>query len=111
MENHTEADAVFLTDTRHNNEIASLAGRNVVCGADTFLYFHGLDTSRRKTDLALMYNAPLEHMDLFDKYRVTYVVVSDFERRSYSIDTNAFHSHFKEVLSIGDITLYQVIVP
>ena len=111
VENHTEADAVFLTDTRHNNEIASLAGRNVVCGADTFLYFHGLDTSRRKTDLALMYNAPLEHMDLFDKYRVTYVVVSDFERRSYSIDTNAFHSHFKEVLSIGDITLYQVNVP
>ena len=50
-------------------------------------------------------------MDLFDKYRVTYVVVSDFERRSYSIDTNAFHSHFKEVLSIGDITLYQVNVP
>jgi len=108
IEKNTPADAVFLTDTRHNNEIASLTGRNIVCGADTFLYFHGLDTTERKKDLQLMYEAPSEHMDLFEKYNVSYVVISAFERNSYSIDESAFRANFKEVLSIGGITLYHV---
>lgn len=108
VEEHTSPDSVFLTGTRHNNEIASLTGRNIVCGADSFLYFHGLDTSRRKTDIRLMYEAPLEHMDLYEKYHVDYVIISAYERNSYQIDEAAFEAAFTEILSFGDAALYAV---
>ncbi len=108
VEEHTAPDAVFLTNTRHNNEIASLTGRNIVCGADSFLYFHGLDTSQRKADLQLMYEAPLEHMDLYENYNVSYVVISAYERDSYQIREEIFQNYFMEVLSFGDVSLYQI---
>ena len=108
VEENTPPDGVFLTDTRHNNEIASLTGRNIVCGADTFLYFHGLDTTERKADLRLMYEAPLEHPDLFQKYGVSYVVISSFERSSYAVDEPAFRNNFTEIFSWGDTVLYEV---
>lgn len=39
---NTEKDATFLSHNNHNNAIASLTGRNIFCGAGTFLYFHGV---------------------------------------------------------------------
>lgn len=108
VEENTPIDAVFLTDTRHNNEIASLTGRNIVCGADAFLYYHGLDTTERKRDLQMMYEAPLAHMDLFEKYHVDYVVISAFERRSYNVDEAAFSESFAEVFSYGNVRLFRI---
>ncbi len=107
-EENTPPDAVYLTGTRHNNEITSLSGRNIVCGADSFLYFHGLDTTQRKADLKLMYEAPLEYMDLFQKYNVSYVVISAFEREDYQPDEAAFRTYFTEIFSCGDTVLYRV---
>ncbi len=107
-ETQTPPDAVYLTSTRHNNEIASLSGRNIVCGADVFLYFHGLDTTERKSDLRLMYEAPLEHMELFEKYNVDYVVISNYERNDYTVEETSFQTCFEEVFSQGDAVLYRV---
>lgn len=107
IEENTEADAVFLTNTRHNNEISSLTGRSIVCGADTFLYFHGLDTSQRRQDVQLMYESPLEHPALFEKYDVSYIVVSPYERSSYQIEESVFEQNFAEVFSYEDTVLYQ----
>ena len=97
IEENTATDALFLTHTRHNNEVASLTGRSIVCGADTFLYFHGIDTTSRKAELRLMYEAPLEHKDLYEKYGVDYIVISSFEKHSYRIDEAVFKQNFKEV--------------
>lgn len=107
MEN-TPADAVFLTHNHHNNAVASLTGRNIVCGSDSFLYFHGLDTGQRKADLRLMFESPAQHLELYQKYNVSYVVVSPFERANYGIDEEAFRELFTEIYSSGGVTLYQV---
>ena len=40
---NTAPDAVFLTDDNHDNTVAVLTGRNIVCGSGSYLYFHGLD--------------------------------------------------------------------
>lgn len=108
IEENTAPDAVFLTNTRHNNEIASLTGRNIVCGADTFLYFHGVNTSQRKADLKLMYESPLENRNLYEQYHVDYIVISSYERSSYKIDSSFFAKNFTEVFSYGDVKLYRV---
>lgn len=104
---NTPTDAVFLTTNRHNNEIASLTGRNIVCGSDSFLYFHGLDTSERKNDLRLMFESPGEHLDLYEKYNVSYVVISSFERGNYHIEESDFRELFTPVYSEKGATLYQ----
>lgn len=105
---NTKTDAVFLTDTRHNNEISSLTGRNIVCGSDTFLYYHGLDTTSRRQDVQQMYEYPLESMALFEKYQVSYIVISPFERNSYHIDETALQELSTEVFSFQNTVLYRL---
>lgn len=107
IEENTEPTDVFLTNTRHNNEVASLTGRSIVCGADTFLYFHGIDTGERKEQVRLMYEAPLENMDLYKKYGVDYVVISPWERSSYTIDENIFAEYFELEFTHGSVNLYK----
>ena len=108
IEENTEPTDMILTNTRHNNEVASLTGRSIVCGADTFLYFHGIDTSERKEEVRLMYEAPLANLDLYEKYGVDYVVISSWERSSYAIDESVFAEYFELVFNHGSINLYKI---
>ena len=108
VDENTPVDAVFLTQTRHNNEIASLTGRNLVCGADTFLYFHGIDTTERKAHLKLMYEDPADNAALFQQYDVSYVVVTNWERSNYAVDELALMSMFPMIFEYQDARLYQV---
>lgn len=55
---NTEPEDTVLTDMRHNNEIAALTGRNIVCGSTSYVYFHGLDYTERETDMQSMFSAP-----------------------------------------------------
>ena len=108
IEENTQTDDIFLTHTHHNNAVPSLTGRSIVCGADTFLYFHGIDTSERKQQVRLMYEAPLENQGLFDLYDVSYVVISSQERSNYTIDEAIFKEQFTLVFSHGDVNLYKI---
>ncbi len=105
---NTEAEDVFLTNNRHNNEVAALTGRNIVCGSDIYLYFHGIDTSQRKDDLVLMYEQPFENRQLFEKYDVSYVMISSWERGNYNVDENYFENSFEKVFSKDGVDLYKV---
>ncbi len=107
IDEHTETSDVFLTNTRHNNEIASLTGRNLVCGADTFLYFHGIDTTERKEQVQLMYEAPAANLDLYAQYDVAYVVVSPWEQSSYEVDKKWFEKNCELVFKSGNTILYK----
>ena len=108
VEQNTPTDAVFLTNTRHNNEIASLTGRSIVCGSDVFLYYHGIDTSDRKADVQQMYELVADSGELYEKYSVDYVVVSSWERSDYYIDLPLFEQIFDKVFESGMVTLYKV---
>lgn len=108
IEENTPADAVILTQTRHNNEIASLTGRNIVCGADTFLYFHGIDTTERKAELQKMYEAPAANLDLYEKYNVSYVAVTSWEHGSYAVDETAMAELFELIYDQDNSRLYRV---
>ena len=108
VQNNTDAEDVFLTNTRHNNEIASLTGRSVVCGSDVFLYYHGIDTTQRKADVRQMYELAADSKELYEKYSVDYVVVSSWEKADYYIDIPLFEQMFDKVFEQGGVTLYKV---
>lgn len=107
IEKHTDAKDVILTDTRHNNGVSSLTGRNIVCGTGSFLYYHGLAYKEQEADVARMYTEP-QNTELLDKYNVSYVYIGPSERTSYAIvSEDAFRQNFTEVYREGDVVLYK----
>ena len=105
---NTEEDATFLTGVHHLNPIASIAGRDIVCGPDLWLYYHGLDTSERKQDIRAFYADPENNADILEKYSVDYILVSSYERSDYEIDYEGLALIADEVFSNREGTIYQV---
>ena len=111
VEGNTAADALFLTDTRHNNEVASLAGRDVVCGSPSYLYYNGLPYGENQQDAQAIYESPQSAQPLVEQLGVDYILVSDFERSSYQVDQAALDSLYPRVYDDGSRVVYQVTVP
>ena len=101
-------DAVFLTGGQHNNAVASLAGRKLVCGSGTFLYFHGLNYAQQESDAASMFTDPVGNAALFEQYGVDYIYISNQERSQYALDESLIASLYPLWYSLGDINIYAV---
>ncbi len=105
---NTEPDATFLTATNHNNAIAMLTGRNIVCGASTFLHFHGVGYQQRHSDIRLMYEQPSANFSrLAEQYGVDYVFIGSYETGSYNVDQGWFDG-LEKVFDNGACRLYRV---
>lgn len=108
INDNIEPDATFLTATNHNNAIAMLTGRNIVCGAPTFLHFHGVNYYERYNDVKRMYEQPGEcFRELAEKYGVDYVLFGSWEQNGYAVDYEFFRA-LTPVWSEGGTTLYKV---
>lgn len=106
IEKYTRPEDVILTDTRYNNGVASLTGRNIVCGSPSFLYYHGVDYTAQEQAVEEMYKNP-EDITLFDQYHVEYIYISDSERYNYGITSEeGFLEYFELFHQEGNISLY-----
>ena len=105
---NTEEDATFLTGVHHLNPIASIAGRDIVCGPDLWLYYHGLDTNERKWDISLFYADPENNTHILEKYGADYILVSSYERSDYDIDREGLLLVAEELFSNREGTIYRV---
>ncbi len=105
---NTEEDATFLTGVHHLNPIASISGRDIVCGPDLWLYYHGLNTNQRKWDISSFYADPENNTAVLEKYGVDYILVSSYERSDYDIDYDGLSLIADEVFSNWEGTIYRV---
>lgn len=103
-----EADphALFLTGTQHINAVASLAGRTVLCGSPSYLYYHGLNYGEQQAAAKAMYETP--SAALLVEWGVDYVVFSGFERSEFAADESWYQSNCTEVFRQGEYVIYQV---
>jgi len=102
-------DATFLTYNNHNNCIAALTGRNIVCGSGSYLYYHGINYADHEAALPLMYEQPEEYFNkLAKRFNVDYVLISDAERANYTIDYDYFAEHFSVFYQNDSVIIYQV---
>lgn len=108
VRDNTDEDATFLTGTHHLNPIASIAGRDIVCGPDLWLYYHGLDTNERKQDIRAFYADPENNMDVIEKYGVDYVLVSSYERSDYEVDFIGLEMIADAVYANWEGTIYRI---
>ena len=104
----TEPDEVILANSYHWNLVTPLTGRSIVTGTGTFLWYHGIDPNEREADVALMYEDPSNHLELFERYNVKHVLISNAERGSYDVDYAFFNEHAEIVCSNDSGLLYRL---
>ncbi len=109
VKENAEPDATFLTYNNHNNCIAALTGRNIVCGSGSYLYFHGVDYSERERALKLLYEQPHIYFPALSKeYGIDYVFVGDAERANYDVAFWYFEENFDVFYENGGVNIYSV---
>ena len=106
IEENTPRDAVILTGNQHNNAVAALTGRNIVCGTGSYLYYHGLDYGAQQDDERTMFEYPEDSAALFEQYGVRYVYVSSHERGKFAVDEAWFADHCDLLFAEGNVCLY-----
>lgn len=96
---NTPEHSVFVTGNQHLNPVSSLAGRTILCSTDSYLYYHGFDTSSRRYEIAAFYEDPAENLWLLEKYDVDYIYISSYERNAnwFTLNENALQELFPVV--------------
>ena len=108
IEENVSPDAVFLTASNHNNAVASLTGRNIVCGAGTFLFFHGVDYHDRERQLPQMYANPIENLELYRTYDVSYIYISGTERGNYQVNEEGIQQIADCIYEQDNVKIYKM---
>ncbi len=88
VKENTPEHSVFITGNQHLNPVSSLAGRTILCSSDSYLYYHGFDTTQRRWEIAAFYEDPAQELELLKKYGVDYIYISSYERSSSWFDLN-----------------------
>ncbi len=105
---NTPADSLFLTSTDHTNPVSVLSGRNILCGAGMYLYYHGIDYGEREAQIPLMYAGGEEFERLAAEYGVDYVYIGPSEYAKYPVDYDYFADNYPLVYSQGGISIFQI---
>ncbi len=105
---NTEKDDVFMTGQQHINPVCSLAGRQIICGSDLYVFFHGLDYRAQAWDCQRFYEYPAQNARLLDEYGVDYIYVSDYERAEFDVDIDYIDEHYDLVYMNPDVKIYEV---
>lgn len=106
VDEHAAPDALFLTGTQHLNPVSSLAGRDILCGASLYLYYHGMDYSAQEAAVRQLYEQPTH--ELLAEWGIDYAVFSPAERASYAVNESFYKSNFPIWYAGGGYTIYQI---
>jgi len=105
---NTDPSSLFLTDDNHDNAVAVLTGRNILCGSPSYLYYHGLDYAPYQR----MAEQMLTDAAAFEEYRAAvgldYVYIGYYERSIQGLIHAYFSEHYPAVFSAGGIEIYDV---
>lgn len=107
IEENTDRDAVFLTGQQHIDPVCTLAGRQIICGSDLYVFFHGLDYAQQAADCRDFYEDPAQHADVLEKYGVDYIFVSDYERADFDVDLETLNARYALCYENPDVRIYR----
>ena len=115
INDNTPEKSMILTGDQHNNAVAALTGRYILCGTGSYLYFHGVDYSAQYTAMRLLYENPAANALLFDQYGIDFVYISSQERSKFTVDQNwyaencemIFDNHYVQIYAVPETILAQ----
>lgn len=108
IRDNTAPDSLFLANSYLWNLVTPTTGRSIVTGTSTFLFFHGIINTERENDVRTMYEQPANHTDLFSKYGINYVLISNAERYNYDIDMDWFIENGSLVFENNAAQIYRM---
>jgi len=105
---NTSSDALFLTSDNHDNAVAVLTGRNILCGSGSYLYYHGLNYGAVQQQARAM----LTDTGTFERYRqeygIDYVWMGHYERSLTGCIDAYLASAYPVVFSSPSVTIYDL---
>ena len=109
VKDNTKNRAVFLTNSNHNNWVASLAGRKIVLGYRGWLWTYGLNYQEQEIEVEKMFAAKDEVKKLLDKYQIDYVVIGPEERAEFKeLNQEYFDNKYNLVLADRKTRIYKI---
>ena len=58
IDENAESDALFLTSDSHLTPVFALAGRQILCGSGSYVYYHGMDYADEYNAMRALYETP-----------------------------------------------------
>lgn len=104
IKENTAADSLILTANNHNNLVAALTGRNILCGSPSYLYYHGVSYAMQSNAAAQLYQQPSDA--LLQQWDIDYVLIGRYERSQFAVDEAWCRQNLPVAFQTGDITLY-----
>ena len=95
-----------MTGQQHINPVCSLAGRQIICGSDLYVFFHGLDYREQAYNCQRFYEFPEQNDVILDHYGVDYIYVSDYERAEFEVNLEYIDEHYDLVYMNPDVRIY-----
>ena len=89
---NAESDALFLTSDSHLTPVFALAGRRIVCGSSSWVYFHGMDYGAEYAAMQALYETPDE--DTLQTWGVDYVVFDGSALTRFDTDEDWYAERF-----------------
>ena len=108
IKENTEPSSLFLTDDNHDNPVAVLTGRNILCGSPSYLYFHGLNYAPYQKLAEQM----MTDSQAFEQYRtsvgIDYFYVGYYEQAIPGLILPYLEANYPVVFSAGTIRIFDI---
>lgn len=100
------SDALFLTSDSHTTPVFSLAGRRILCGSGSYVYYHGMDYTQEANAMHLLYEAPDE--SLLAQWGVDYVLFDSSVNAEFTADESWYAARYPLWYQNDSCRVYQI---
>ena len=101
-------DALFLTASNHNNAVAALTGRNILCGSSSYLFYHGVDYASRQALAQRLLTDSDSFESAHGELGIDYVYLGEYERGLPGCCAEYFEENYPAVFRQGSVTIYKI---
>lgn len=106
VDENAAPDALFLTSDDHLTPVFSLAGRQIVCGSGSFVYYHGMDYADEYQAMVSLYEAPDEGS--LQAWGVDYVLFDNAVYARFQADEDWYRQRYELWYSDQDHRIYKI---
>ena len=106
VSDYADGDALFLTSDRHTTPVFALAGRCILCGSGSYVYYHGMDYSAEAAAMQTLYEFPDE--SVLDAWGIDYVVFDASVSAEFAADETWYADRYPLWYENDSCRVYQI---
>ena len=103
---NAEPNALFLTSDSHLTPVFSLAGRQILCGSGSFVFYHGMEYSAEYAAMKSLYETP--SAEELQRWDVEYVLFDGNVFARFAADENWYAQRYPLWYENGSVRIYQI---